>query len=314
MVLVPLTYTAPVHDGFVNTPRVAPGAAGESSAMSHLLSSTTWIEMRHVDLRVTPTAVLHVRRLHGQVIGAQPFLDDTKSFSIRVTSGSVALSGDELSILLNTFVFAYPGSPLKRLHVRVAGSQIVQTGVIHKLIDLPFEMTASLSLTPKGLVCIHPTRMHMLGINGGTLLHALGLHLDNMLDLRKSHGASVHGDDLYLDPTALLPPPAIIGRLASIRIEGQNIVQDFVRLSDDTMFERVIRPDSTVPNFVYFRGGQLRFGKLLMRDTDLLIVDGDPRDPFDLYLARYSRQLIAGTSRTLEGLGLRVVMPDYHNL
>ena len=294
-----------------------PGVTVGPSTIVPVPDSTTWIEMRNVDLRVTPTTVLHVRRLHGQVIstsGAPPFLDDTKSFTIRITRGSVALSGDELSVLLNTFVFGYPVSPLKRLRVRFAGSQIVQTGVMHKGVDLPFEITASLSLTPEGLVRIHPTRIRMLGIDGAALLHAIGLHLDNLLDLSKAHGASVRGDDLYLDPAALTPPPAIIGRVAAIRIDGAVLVQDFARLPEDTVFDRVIHPDSTVPNFVYFRGGQLRFGKLLMHDTDLLIVDGDPSDPFDLYLSRYTRQLIAGTSHTLEGLGVQVVMPDYHRL
>jgi hypothetical protein len=307
----------PIRDRHIHKADVAFNTLGDSLAPSHHPERATWIEMRNVNLRVTPAAVLHVRRLHGQLIstpGTIPFLDDPTSFAIRIVSGSVALSGNDLSVMLNTFVFNYPGSPLKRLHVRVVGGQIIQTGVMHKVVDLPFEITASLSITPAGLVRIHPSRIRMLGINGGGLLHAVGLHLDNLLDLHKAHGASVHGDDLYLDPAALLPPPAIIGRLASIRIEGEAIVQDFVRLPQDTLFMRIIRPDSTVPNFVYFRGGQLRFGKLLMSDTDLLIVDADPRDPFDLYLARYTGQLIAGTSRTLAGLGLRVVMPDYHTL
>lgn len=279
--------------------------------------SKTWVEMRNVDLRVAPDAALRVRRLRGEVLrttGEPPFLDDLKSFAIRITSGSVALTGADLSALLNSYVFNYKGSPLKRLQVHFEGDQIVQKGVMHKGIDLSFEMKASVRLMPNGLVQVHPTRMRILGMNGESVLHIFGLHLDNVLNLRGAHGASIHGDDLYLDPTALIPPPAIVGRLASIRMEGDRMVQDFVRLPADSIFGRVVHPDSSVPNFVYFRGGKLRFSKLLMYDTDLLIVDADPRDPFDLYLVKYTRQLIAGTSRTLEGLGLRVVMPDYHRL
>ena len=82
----------------------------------------------------------------------------------------------------------------------------------------------------------------------------------------------------------------------------------------DSIFERYVRPDSTHPNFVYFRGGRLRFGKLEMIDADLHIVDGDQSDPFDLYLAKYNRQLVAGTSRNLETYGLRVTMPDFEDL
>jgi len=278
-------------------------------------TSPTWIEMRNVNLRINDRGVLHVRRLRGEVIlrtpGTPAVLDDPASFSIRLTSASVALTGPDLSTLLNDVVFAYRGAPLKNLRVRTEGTQIVQTGVMHKGVDIPFTIKASLSLAPDGRIRMHPTSMRILGINGEKLLHALGLHLNRMLDLRGSRGASVEGDDIYLDPEKAIPPPMVRGRLASIRVVGDEVVQDFVRTADDTVFGRFVRPDTTFGNFVYFRGGQLRFGKLLMTDTDLQIVDGNVRDPFDLYLSKYTVQLVAGTSRTLANQGLRVVMPDY---
>jgi len=78
------------------------------------------------------------------------------------------------------------------------------------------------------------------------------------------------------------------------------------------VFGKTVRPDTTHPNYVYFRGGELRFGKLLMSNTDLQIVDADPRTPFDLNLPRYKDQLVAGRSRTLANQGLVVVMPDFY--
>ena len=158
---------------------------------------------------------------------------------------------------------------------------------------------------------LHPTKTPILGVDGEKLLHALGLHLDRLLDLSGARGASVKGDDLFLEPTKILPPPAITGRLASIRVEGDELVQEFERLPDDSVFDGYARPDSAARNYIFFRGSQLRFGKLLMTDTDLQIVDADERDPFDLYLKEYNKQLTAGTSRTLPNLGLRVLMPDY---
>ena len=95
---------------------------------------------------------------------------------------------------------------------------------------------------------------------------------------------------------------------------GDLLVQTFVTTPLDSIFERYVHPDSAQPNFVYFRGGQLRFGKLEMTDTDLQIIDEDQRDPFDLYLAKYNRQLVAGVSRNLETYGLRVTMPDFEDL
>jgi len=70
------------------------------------------------------------------------------------------------------------------------------------------------------MIRLHPTKVRVLGVNGESLLHALGLRLDDMLDLSKSAAARVKGDDIYLDPTKILPPPAINGRLTSVRIEG----------------------------------------------------------------------------------------------
>jgi hypothetical protein len=57
-------------------------------------------------------------------------------------------------------------------------------------------------------------------------------------------------------------------------------VQTFVRLPEDSIFERYARPETAANNFIYFRGGQLRFGKLLMSDSDLDIIDAHERDAF----------------------------------
>jgi hypothetical protein len=51
-----------------------------------------------------------------------------------------------------------------------------------------------------------------------------------------------------------------------------------------------------------------------MNDCDLLLVDPDPRDPFDFYLDHYKEQLIAGYSKTTETFGLRVYMVDFNKL
>lgn len=274
-----------------------------------------WMEMRNVDLHIDERAALYVRRLRGEVISTKPgtpaVLDDATSFSIRVTSGTIALGGDALAALLNGRVFAYRGAPLSHIRVRIAAPYVIQSGMLHKGVDLPFEMTGTIALEPDGRVRLHPVRTRILGVDGAKLLHALGLHLEDLVDLSGSRGASVRGDDLLLAPTEILPPPGIQGRLASIRADGSVLVQEFVHLPEDSVFDGAARPDSAAANFINFHGGQLQFGKLLMTDTDLQIIDADERDPLDLYLARYSRQLVAGTSRTLPSLGLRVVMPDY---
>jgi hypothetical protein len=293
----------------------SPSAPAAALARNPTADSVLWIMMRDVNLHIDDAHVMQVHDLQGQVVpehvGAIALLDDPASFRIRVTSGTVDLAGPDLAALLNGYVFAYKGAPIRDIRARIDGTSVILSGIMHKGVDLPFEITSELSLDPDGRIRAHPRHMKMLGVNGGALLHALGMHLDKVLNLSGSRGASVSGDDLLLDPDRIVPPPAIEGRLASVRVEGDHISQTFVRTADDTVFGSRIRADSSAHHYVYFRGGRLRFGKLTMTDTDLLIVDADERDPFDLYMARYNVQLTAGTTKTLPNLGLRVSMPDY---
>ena len=140
------------------------------------------------------------------------------------------------------------------------------------------------------------------------------MKLDDLLDLSGSKAARVKGDEIFLDPTKILPPPAINGRLTSVRVEGDALVQEFARLPDDSLFTGYARPDSAAPNYLFFRGGKLRFGRLEMRDTQLQILDLDPSDAFDLYLAEYNKQLVAGYSRNRPNLSLQAFFPDFPDI
>jgi hypothetical protein len=75
-----------------------------------------------------------------------------------------------------------------------------------------------------------------------------------------------------------------------------------------------ISATATAKNHIYWRGGQLAFGKLTMADTDLELVDEDPRDAFDFSVDRWNEQLVAGYSKTSADRGLRAHMPDYNDL
>lgn len=280
--------------------------------------SVLWMEMRNVDLHIDERNVMHMRVLRGQVISTTPgttaFLDDPKSFHVRVTKGIVALSGDAIGALLNEIAFNYAGAPIKHLRVRIEKGQLVQKGTLHKGVDIPFEMWATPVLQSDGRLRLHPDKLHIFSVNGLTLMHALGLHLAKLMDLRKARGVTVAGDDLFVDPLQLIPPPTVEGRLVAIHIEDSLLVQEFAQTPADTIFGTYVRPDSSAHNFVYFRGGQLRFGKLTMRDTDLLINDEDERDPLDLYLAKYNKQLAAGHTKNLPDLGLRTWLVDYRHV
>lgn len=280
-----------------------------------------WTDMRNVDLHVgsKSQAALHVRALRGRVIpttpGVIPFLDEPESFRIEVTSGTVALDGAAMSALMNERVFAYRGAPIRNLSISFENGQVVQRGIMHKGVDLRFEMWGDLSLTPDGWARIRPTKLRLMGVNGLKLLHALGLKLEKVLDVSGTKGVmQVVGDDMLIDPLRLIPPPRVSGRIATMRVEGSEIVQTFVRAPEDDLYSAQLKPDTSVHNYIYYRFGQLRFGKLLMTPTDLLIGDADESDPLDLDLPRYERQLVAGYTRTMPGGALRTWMVDVNDL
>jgi hypothetical protein len=290
----------------------APALAAQRPAPDSAHAQTR-VAMRRVDLYVDPEVVLHIRHLEGTMrskAGGPVVFDDKRSFILTIDAAEVALTGADLTALLNKYVFAYRGSPLSHLHVRTEGDHIVQSGQLHKGVDIPFEMTAAMSVTADGLIRIHPTKTKILGVNGDKLMHAFGLSLEKLIDLKGATGATVHGNDLFLDPVRILPPPAIEGRITAVRVEGGEVVQLFGSAETRAALRPLVPPDTAAPNYMFYEGGTLRFGKLLMLDADMQIVDLDPSDPFKFDQDRYSEQLVAGYERTLADQGLEVWMRD----
>jgi len=289
----------------------APAATqGSRPPLATSSSPTTQVEMRNVDFYVDPEIVLHIHRLRGTIRskgGGPVMFDDKRSLVIHLATGEVGLTASDITALLNKYVFAYKGAPLSGLRVTIAGSQIVLTGILHKVAALPFTIRAEVSATPDGHIRMHPVQTKIIGLGVTRLMRGLGMSLEKLVDLSKARGASAKGNDIYLAPDSILPPPAIEGRVTVVRIVGNEMVQTFG--GEGTPAQLSI-PDPSQHNFMFYRGGTLRFGKLLMLDAEMQIVDLDPADPFRFNLDRYNEQLIAGYSRTLPDLGLEVYMRD----
>jgi hypothetical protein len=305
---VALAWRANPADGRSDSSRETVIANGDSSG------AITQVSMRNVNFYVTPKAALRIRHLRGEMRplhGDAVVFDDKNSFVIRMSYAEIGLTGSDLSSLLNDVVFAYRGAPLRRMRARPSGRQLVLSGVLHKVVDMPFEITSDGSVTPEGLIRLHPVKTRILGVDGDGLMRAFGLSLEKIVDVRKAKGVTVKGNDLFLNPTTLLPPPAIEGRLASIRIEGDELVQIFGTPAASTP---LARPDTSARAYMYYKGGALRFGKLLMTDAEMQIVGLDNNEFFGFNLDRYKQQLIAGYSRTLPSFGLEVYMASVETL
>lgn len=266
--------------------------------------------MRHVALHVDEQTVVDVRRLRGEMIptraDAPPVFDDKRSFSVRIDTAEIAIGTDSLSRLLNGYVFNYDGSPLKNLQVGTVGRQLKMTGTMKTGIDVPFTIVADARVDPIGVLRLHPTSIKTLGIPAGGLFSLFGVELEKLVHVRGDRGVRVDGNDVVLDAARLLPPPRIEGRLQAVRVEPGRIVQQFGPGRDAPL-----RPPVPNTNYMYYRGGVLRFGRLTMTDADLELIDRHPQDPFDFFQDRYNDQLVAGYSKNTPSHGLKVFMPDY---
>jgi hypothetical protein len=152
--------------------------------------------------------------------------------------------------------------------------------------------------------------MKAAGIIPKGILDFFGVHLGTLLKARPESGMQVSGDDLLLDPERVLPPPRIRGKLTRAWIADGVVFEQF----GEEKPTRSITPPVPSRNFMYYRGGTLRFGKLTMADADLMLVDDDPKDPFDFSPAQYRQQLVAGYSKMTADNGLVTHMPDLSDI
>ena len=293
------------------TPKVAHPATGGETALAKNDRPTVQAEMRRVDFRVDSTIILGIHYLRGELVpltsSGVPYFDDKRSFLFKIDTAEIRISMRSLNDLLNRYVFAYPGAPLRRLQVSVEGKQLKQKAVTH---GITVTTVSDVSVTPEGDIRLHPTSIKAAGLPVGGVLRAFGLRLQKLVDLSGAKGVRFDGNDLLLSISQLLPPPAINGHLVAVSVADSEMVQVF-RPGDGRVTTVLRAVDPSTPNYMYYRGGVLRFGRLTMTDADLLIVDADPSDPFDFYLDHYNDQLAAGYSKNTVSKALISVWPDY---
>lgn len=273
----------------------------------------TEVQMMNVSFRVDPALILDIHQLRGQMLdkesGKPLNFDDKRSFIVRIFNAEIGVSGPSLTRLLNQYVFNYAGTPLKDLVTRVEDGHLVLEGTMHKIIDIPFRMIADATSTPDGWIRVHPTKIEICSLNGAALMKAFGITLQKVLT-KLPDGVRVEKNDLLMQPLAILPPPKIEGKLASVRIDGDELMQEF----DDGRNVAPMQPPLPARNFIDLKQGTLRMGKLFMVSADMEVIDTDESDPFDFFIDRYNSQLVAGFDHNRQDYGLTVYMRDYEDV
>jgi hypothetical protein len=269
------------------------------------------VEMANVDLHITTDVTLHIKQMRGRFTPVDPnvaYLDDKRSYGVFVDSGEVAIDLASLNALMARSMGGNK-SNVEKLQVSIKDGTLRQQGVIDSAIDVPFKATSVVSATKDGRIRVSTKSVRGFGLPLRPVMSLFRIKMDNLVKTAPGSGVEADGNDLIVDPGVVIPAPSVRGRLTSVRIEGNQMVQTF----GDGKGQLATRP-SLSPNHIYWRGSQLSFGKLTMTETDLELVDLDPKDPFDFSVDDWNLQLVAGYSKTLPNRGLRAFMPDYNDL
>ncbi|HJT53880.1 MAG TPA: hypothetical protein VJ848_08530 [Candidatus Angelobacter sp.] len=281
--------------------------ADGSSPESHAVQ----VQMRNVMYHYADNIAVHIRRLAGELVpvkGDLPIFDDKDSFTLHVKAAEMAISPQAMANVLNQYVFARKDAPIKDVSIQIDKDRLKIKGKLHNKGDVSFEMESSLSVTPDGKIRLHAEKIKALHLPAKGFMDLFGIEIADLIKTGKVQGVTAEKDDLILDPAQALPPPHITGQVRQVRLQGNNIVQVF---GQPEKYKWVNVP---ARNYMAYSGNLLKFGKLTMDHTDMVLIDPDPRDPFDFYLDHYRDQLVAGYTKTTPAFGLRVFMVDYDKL
>jgi hypothetical protein len=301
------------RDSFMRLPYLALAAAVSTACVgAEAVSQPVDVEMQNVDLHLTPEISVHIHHLRGRFVAQGerqiPYLDDPRSYRVTVQSGEVAIDLESLNAMMARALTGH--SNVRRLEISLDDQgRLRQKGAVTKGINVPFDVKARPSVTADGRVRVHAESVKGFGLPVNPLLKAFRIGMDDLLNVEPGRGIIVEGNDLLLDPARLLPPPALEGAITSVRVERGMLVQTF-----GSGASQRLAPKATAKNYIYWRGGQLTFGKLTMTETDLELVDDDPNDPFDFSVDRWNEQLVAGYSKVTATRGLKAHMKDFDDL
>lgn len=268
--------------------------------------------MKNIFYHYNDGVAVHIAYLQGRLSPTQPgeivVFDDKYSFKLAITYAEISIACDALARVLNENVFSADDAPIKEISIRNDGNTLLIKGKLRKMGSLSFEMTGTLSPTPDGRIRLHGGKIRAEHLPVKGLMDLLGVDIARLINTKKVRGVITDQDDLLLNATEILPPPQIEGQVTAVRLQGSEIVQTFGKLQG-AGFEGNLRG-----NYMAYRYNELRFGKLTMHDTDMVLIDMNPEDPFDFYLNHYKEQLVAGFTKTTPAFGLQVYMRDFNKL
>lgn len=274
-------------------------------------SNAVQTQMRNVMYHFSSNVAVHIKTLDGQLDPADPSVypvfDNKDSFTVAINSAEITITATDLGNVLNSYVFARAKAPISGLSVTIQSGRLKIKGRLHEAGAIPFETEGELTPTQDGKILLHAAKVKALHVPVKKIMGLFGVEMSDLIKSGKIPGVETHEDDLILDPALVFPPPHMHGKVTAIGIEGDAIVLTFGNKNKR-------KKNLQAGNYMSYRGNRLAFGKLLMTDADMNLIDMDSTDPFDFYLDRYKDQLTAGYTKITPTFGLRVYMRDFNKL
>lgn len=269
-------------------------------------SAPTAVYAHNLMLRTGPSFRVYVRWLRGKLTPARrnvnPSFDDPDSFAIDIGTGVLRANIGDIANYLNAGGLG--DSPLKNVTLWGDGSQVNIKGTLHKIIPLSIQVTGEMAALSDNRIRIHVTKISLLKVPLKRVLGSFHITISDLFHPKDIRGIQISGNDMFLDPQALLPPPHIRGHLTAVRVVNPDLEEIYG--SVETEVARV----EQWRNFLRLAGGTLDFGKLTMHHVDLILIDISNDAWFDLDLSHYQKQLVYGYSRMTPQAGLQIFMPD----
>ncbi len=262
-------------------------------------SDRVYIDAGNMAVRAVP--------VHGTVVN----FDDLESFHLLLQKSVVTVRPEVLAGMFNESVFNYPASRVRDLKVSIAKDDhgvetVVLDGKVNMIAWLPFKMYTHLGVDPSSnTMVITVDHLKLFGVLPATkLISWTPLHLDRVIALPPNKSLLVHGNQIMVKPFGLFPPPRVDGTMAAVAVDP-----DVIRIT--FAGDPIAAPQSDAKNYVFLQGGASQFGHFRMADTDVLILDKNPSNPFVFSLQHYAEMIPRSTVDVPDTKSARVTMPDY---
>jgi hypothetical protein len=296
---------SPQRPATATEPAIAAGEATKAPAAG----SITNIYAHNLRLHQGPNFRIYVQWLRGQMKAARagviPSFDDPESFYLNVTNGVIRANMGDICNYLNS---KSTNTPLTDIQITGTGEQVKITGKLHKAVTLPVEVLGVIKPAFGNQLQIHVNKINVLKIPFKAVLGGLHVTLASLLPSDPIPGVKIEDNDIYFDSNRLLPPPYIKGTLTKVSLTSPDLEAVYGDVRQDVARVEEWR------NFLRLSDGSLNFGKLTMRNVDLIMIDVSKDDWFDLDLTHYQDQLVNGYSRMTPDQGLQIFMPDFSEI